>query len=303
MPNKMERFSQRARRVLNLAQQEAESLNHRSIGTGHLLAGLIREDQGVGGRVLRELKIDYAALLPIVREFYDNAVRVQAAAPDLSPNTKRVLEMSVKESRRMGHHHIGTEHMLMAILQAADTTAFRILERLNLDAKTVEKRVIRAVRQEERSVLRPGMKPVTSLIRQRFATVVPAQAMVPPPANAEAMKIIQMIEEGKVTPDEGERLLKALPPVGFPAPPPDRYIDLNQFPLEGDDRQLRAVITDKATDETQFYFSVPIHGAQDGLRSALNAIQQGLIGGFFTVEADDYRVDLFVDKPADEEAS
>jgi hypothetical protein len=298
----MERFTQRARHVLNLAQEEATQLGHRFIGTGHLLIGLIREDQGLAGHVLRELKIDYPTVLPILHELYKSEVRAERTTPDLSPNTKRVLEQAVKEARRLGHNYIGTEHFLLAILLQADTTAFKILERLNLDAKMVEKRVIRALRQEERSVLRPGMKPVSSLIRQRFTPMMPAPPMSPA-MPTEVMKILQMIEEGKVTADEGERLLKALPPIGFPVPSPDRYIDLNQLPPEGDDRQLRVVITNKTTGETQFYITVPIKGAQDSLKSAFNAIQNGLVGSFFTVDSDLYRIDLYVDKPADEEAS
>src|SRR5689334_20822425 len=99
MPNKIERFTQRARRVLSLAQEEAEKLKHRSIGTGHFLLGLIREDAGVAGHVLRGLHVQYEAALPIVRELAAGEERQPGSTLDLSPDTKRLLEQAVAEAR------------------------------------------------------------------------------------------------------------------------------------------------------------------------------------------------------------
>jgi hypothetical protein len=302
MPNKMERFTQRARRVLSLAQEEAEKLKHRSIGTGHFLLGLIREDAGVAGHVLRGLDVGYEKAMPIVRELSTGEVRQPGTPLDLSPDTKRLLEQAVAEARQLGHDYIGTEHLLLAVLLQRDSMAVQVLQRLNVDLDTVQKHVIKTIRQEERSVLRPGMKPVSSMIRRRFANVMPTP-MMPPSPNPETMKILQMIEDKVITPEQGENLLKVLTTSGFITPPRNTAINLDQFVAEDDKRQLRIVISSKATGETLFFASLPVQGVPNQLGNVLSTISNGLIGNFLTMDSDEYQIDLFIDKPADEEAS
>src|SRR5690242_15609547 len=111
MPNnKMERFTQRARRVLSLAQESAEQLKHNYIGTEHLLLALFREEDGVAGRVLRDLGIEQKRIEYFIAELTGMTVSKPKTALDLSPGTKRVLELGVDEARKLGHHYIGTEH-------------------------------------------------------------------------------------------------------------------------------------------------------------------------------------------------
>ena len=112
----MERFTQRARRVLSLAHQEAERMRHNYIGTEHLLLGLIREEGGVAGRVLRELGLDANRVQEIV-ERLTGPGQHRGAKLDLSPGTQQVLEYAVEEARRMGHHYIGTEHLLLGLVR------------------------------------------------------------------------------------------------------------------------------------------------------------------------------------------
>src|SRR5262245_41890297 len=102
MPNKMERFTQRARRVLSLAQEEAERLQHNYIGTEHLLLGLMREDGGVAGRVLHDLGLEQRRVEELVERLTRASARTSTAPLDLSPGTKKVLEMAVDEARSMG---------------------------------------------------------------------------------------------------------------------------------------------------------------------------------------------------------
>ena len=103
--NKMERFTQRARRVLSLAQEEAERLQHSYIGTEHLLLGLMREEGGVAGRVLSELGLDQRRVEELVERMTSSKRTTGPAQMDLSPSTKKVLELAVDEARRMGHHY------------------------------------------------------------------------------------------------------------------------------------------------------------------------------------------------------
>ena len=110
----MDRFTQRARRVLSLAHQEAERAHHNLIGTEHLLIGLIEEEGGVAGRVLREMGLEAARVREMVMRLTGEGRTPPGARLDLSADTQQVLELAVEEARRMGHHYIGTEHCCSA---------------------------------------------------------------------------------------------------------------------------------------------------------------------------------------------
>lgn len=148
MPNKMERFTQRARRVLSLAQEEAERLQHHQIGTEHLLLGLMREEGGVAGRVLRDLGLDLRRVEELVTRLSTSEHRISHSSPlDLSPGTKKVLELAVDEARRMGHHYIGTEHLLLGLVRQQEGIALDVLRRLGVSPDEV-RRQTRKVLQE-----------------------------------------------------------------------------------------------------------------------------------------------------------
>ncbi len=302
MPNKMERFTHRARRALTGAQQEAERLGHRTIDTPHLLLALIQEDGGVAGRALAELHVRYDPAREIVVELFGDEQLKPGTLLELSADTKHALELGVSEARRLGHDFIGTEHILLGILQLSECSAAKVLVRLNIELDEVQKRVTRILRQEERSVLRPGSNIVSSLIGRRFTPIMP-NPVAATPVSGEAMKIIEMMRDKEITAEEAERLLKALPPVGFPTPGTAPSINLDFLVPEDDERQLRVVITDKDTGETDFYISLPLSGAKEGLIQAFNAITNGLVGNFLTVDNDNYQISLYIDKPADDEAS
>jgi ATP-dependent Clp protease ATP-binding subunit ClpC len=143
----MERFTQRARRVLSLAQEEAERLRHNYIGTEHLLLGLMREEGGVAGRVLRDLGLEQRRVEELVEELTRASTRIPSSALDLSPGTKRVLELAVDEARRMGHHYIGTEHLLLGLVRQSDGVAIDVLKRLGISPEEVRRKT-RSVLQE-----------------------------------------------------------------------------------------------------------------------------------------------------------
>ncbi len=147
MSNKMERFTQRARRVLSLAQEEAERLHHSHIGTEHLLLGLMREDGGVAGRVLRELGLDIDRVEKLVERMASPSERTPPSRLDLSPGTKQVLELAVEEARRMGHHYIGTEHLLLGLVRQNEGIAINVLKHLGITPEQV-RRQTRKVLQE-----------------------------------------------------------------------------------------------------------------------------------------------------------
>jgi ATP-dependent Clp protease ATP-binding subunit ClpC len=143
----MERFTQRARRVLSLAQEEAERLQHNYIGTEHLLLGLMREDGGVAGRVLRDLGLDPRRVEELVERLTRASARTSSVQLDLSPGTKKVLELAVDEARRMGHHYIGTEHLLLGLVRQSEGVAIEVLKRLGVSPEEVRRQTRRVLQE------------------------------------------------------------------------------------------------------------------------------------------------------------
>ncbi len=149
----MERFTQRARRVLSLAHTEAERAHQGSIGTEHLLLGLADEEGGVAGRVLRELGLEPARVREMVHRVSGDG-RFSGVKVELSPETQQVLEFAVDEARRLGHHYIGTEHILLALVRI-ESTAMDVLRRLGVTPDQV-RRQTRRVLNESASGLAPA---------------------------------------------------------------------------------------------------------------------------------------------------
>jgi ATP-dependent Clp protease ATP-binding subunit ClpA len=137
-----ERFTDRARRVVVLAQEEARMLNHNYIGTEHMLLGLIREGQGVAAKSLQELGIDLEA----VRYEVEQIIGQGAAAPTghipFTPRAKKVLEMSLRESIELDHNYIGTEHILLGLIREGKGVAAQVLEKLGANLDRVRQQVI-----------------------------------------------------------------------------------------------------------------------------------------------------------------
>ena len=137
MADKFDRFTKRARRVLTSAQEEAVRLRHNYIGTEHLLLGLVREENGVAVRVLREMDVDPRRLREIIERTVGRGQRPSQGKIGLTPRTKRVIELAVDEARRMGHHYIGTEHLLLGIVREGEGVAVDVLKGLGIGLETV----------------------------------------------------------------------------------------------------------------------------------------------------------------------
>ena len=137
-----ERFTDRARRVLVLAQEEARLLNHSFIGTEHILLGLIHEDDGLAAKALASLDIS----LQDVREQIENTMGPVGAAPagtsPFTPRAKKVLELALREALQLGHNYIGTEHMLLGLVREGEGVAVQVLRSLGADAPAVRETVL-----------------------------------------------------------------------------------------------------------------------------------------------------------------
>jgi hypothetical protein len=140
-----ERFSDQARRVLVLAQEEARMMDHRFIGTEHLLAGLIREGDGIAAKALEALGVSLEAVRDKVQETREEPVETSETAPNgsppFTPRAKKVLELSLREASRLGHSDVGTEHLLLGLAREGQGEAVRVLARLGADLSRVRAQV------------------------------------------------------------------------------------------------------------------------------------------------------------------
>jgi len=146
----MERFTQRARRVLSLAHQEAERARQNSIGTEHLLLGLMDEEGGVAGRVLRELGMSSERVREVIARISSSSPAFDPNKIELAPETQQVLEYAVDEARRLGHHYIGTEHILLGLVRV-DSTALEALRRLGVTPDQIRRQTRRVLNESASS--------------------------------------------------------------------------------------------------------------------------------------------------------
>src|SRR6516165_9405048 len=122
-----ERFTDRARRVVVLAQEEARMLNHTYIGTEHILLGLICEGEGVAARALESLGISQAAVRRQVEEITGQDQQAPSGPIPLTPRAKKVLELSLREALQLGHNYVGTEHILLGLIREGKGVAAQVL--------------------------------------------------------------------------------------------------------------------------------------------------------------------------------
>jgi len=137
-----ERFTDRARRVVVLAQEEARMLSHNYIGTEHILLGLIHEGEGVAAKALESLNISLEAVRAQVEEIIGQGPQAPSGHIPFTPRAKKVLELSLREALQLGHNYIGTEHILLGLIREGDGVAAQVLVKLGADLNRVRQQVI-----------------------------------------------------------------------------------------------------------------------------------------------------------------
>jgi ATP-dependent Clp protease ATP-binding subunit ClpC len=190
----LERFTQRARRVLSLAHQEAERLHQREIGTEHLLLGLIQEEGGVAGRVLRELGLEEER----VKEMIERIIPPGRLFPEriqLSMGTEKVIQNAIEEARKLGHQYIGTEHLLLGLVRESEGTAADVLRRLGVSPEQV--------RRQTRRVLQDS--PLGHPLQQPAGAAPKADKAKTPMVDQLATDLTTKAEEGKLDPVIGRQ--------------------------------------------------------------------------------------------------
>ncbi|MDX5399373.1 MAG: NDP-hexose 4-ketoreductase, partial [Actinomycetes bacterium] len=140
-----ERFTDRARRVVVLAQDEARLLNHNYIGTEHILLGLIHEGEGVASKALEGLDIKLEAVREQVQEIIGQGQQAPTGHIPFTPRAKKVLELSLREALQLGHNYIGTEHILLGLIREGEGVAAQVLVKLGADLNRVRQQVIQLI--------------------------------------------------------------------------------------------------------------------------------------------------------------
>jgi ATP-dependent Clp protease ATP-binding subunit ClpC len=149
--DRFDKFTDRARKVLTLAQDEAQRFNHNYIGTEHLLLGLVREGEGVAARVLENMNVELAKVRTAVEFIIGRGDRPVVGEVGLTPRAKRVIELAIDEARRLGHNYIGTEHLLLGLVREGEGIAAGVLESLGVNLDKVRHEVIRVLSQSSSS--------------------------------------------------------------------------------------------------------------------------------------------------------
>jgi len=197
MSSRFEKFSERARRVLTIAQEEARQMNHSYIGTEHILLGLAREEEGVAAKVLTNLGVSLNKIRSAVEFISGRGERPSAGETGLTPRAKHVIELAIDEARQLGHNYIGTEHLLLGLLREGEGVASGVLDSLGI---TLER-----ARAETAQVLSQGV-PRSRAGRSTSRTPALDQLGVDLTAQARAGKLDPVI--GRVK--EIERVIQIL---------------------------------------------------------------------------------------------
>jgi hypothetical protein len=143
--DRFDKFTDEARRVLTFAQDEAQRFEHNYIGTEHLLLGLVREEEGLAARILKAMGIGLPDVRRAVLFIIGRGDHPVPGEVGLTPRAKRVIELAIDESRRLGHRYIGTEHLLLGLVREGEGVAAGVLESMGVNLDRVRREVVRAV--------------------------------------------------------------------------------------------------------------------------------------------------------------
>ncbi len=149
--DRIDKFTERARKVLSLAQEEAQRFQHNYIGTEHLLLGLVDEGEGVGVKVLQSMGVNLNTVRAEVENIIGRGEHVPPGQIGLTPRSKRVIELAVDEARRLNHHYIGTEHILLGLVREGEGIAGWILTMQGVELERARAKTLEILRQAPQS--------------------------------------------------------------------------------------------------------------------------------------------------------
>lgn len=173
--DRSDRFTERARKVLTLANEEAVRLQHNYVGTEHLLLGLVSEGEGIGGKVLSNMGVELEAVRQKVVFIIGIGKQQVTGMVGLTPRSKKVIELGVDEAKRLGHHYIGTEHLLLGLIREGEGVAIGILESLGINLEEIRTCILQ--------IISDGHKTEEEQATSASSPTPPAPQAVPPEAS------------------------------------------------------------------------------------------------------------------------
>jgi len=139
------RYTEKVRKVIMMAQEEAVNLNHNYIGTEHILVGLVKESEGIAGRILRELGVEPERVIEAIEKIVGRGQYQEVSEITFTPRAKKVLELASQEASRLGQNYIGTEHILLGLIKEGSGVATRILTEMGLDMENIYTQVMKVL--------------------------------------------------------------------------------------------------------------------------------------------------------------
>jgi ATP-dependent Clp protease ATP-binding subunit ClpA len=195
--DRFDKFTERARKVLSLAQEEAQHFQHNYIGTEHLLLGLVREGEGVAAKVLQNLGLN----LPSVRDAVDNIIgrgdRIVLGQIGLTPRAKKVVELAVDEARRMNHHYIGTEHLLLGLVREGEGIAAGVLQSFGINLEQVRWETLAVLNQTGTKSAQGSVQEDVSTTHDVGAAAEPGAALNQGPLQDKDDRVAEYIGDPK----------------------------------------------------------------------------------------------------------
>ncbi len=268
MADRFDKFTERARRVLTLAQEEALRFDHNYIGTEHLLLGLVREGDGVAAKVLVRLGVELEKVRFTVEETVGRGDRAVMGEIGLTPRAKKVIELAVDEARRLGHHYIGTEHLLLGLVREGEGIAAGVMESLGVSFDAAEAEVVRV------------LAGATSDEKREPAQIIDGKAIAAE-VRAEAAARAKKLHKRGITPGLALILVGQNPPSlsyvkskGDAAEQAGIYSDTFHFPENIDQQTLHSRILD-LNDDGRFHailvqLPLPKHLDEDVIIDAID---------------------------------
>ncbi|MEP7292530.1 MAG: Clp protease N-terminal domain-containing protein [Chloroflexota bacterium] len=276
-----ERFTQRAKEIMTAAQQEAETSHNNSVETPHLLLGILKVDDSLACRVLQDLRIEYDRVVPIVRAAHPAEVS-PTGTPTLAPDTRNVLETAVEIARKRGDHHVGSEHLLLALVKGDDKPMRYLMRQINLEPQVVRSCVERLLQKSGGDGQSIDDAPTHSNVNESDPT---ATQMVRSLAGGAApseihprTRVLNMVESGTISAAEGAELLKAMRFAAVPISGSTGFVLLPFEQVNFDDlrqRTLRFTLIQSDSNSSTAEIAMPFEQAQTGLFRLLSAIYDG----------------------------
>ncbi len=291
--SRAERFTQRAKEIMTAAQGEAETANNSAVETPHLLLGILKVDQSLACRVLKDLRVEYDRVMPVVRAAHP-AEPSMGKSPTLAADTRNTLETAVEIARKRGDRHVGSEHLLLALVKGDDKSMRYLMRQINLEPQVVRSCIERVLQKEggDGAGGSDSDPTATQTVRAMSPSLSPSQ----PEQNARG-RVLQMVEAGRISAAEAAELLKAMRFAAVPVPGSSGFILLPLDEVNFEEvrqRTVRFTITSKETSAVKTEIDMSFEQAQTELFRLLNALYTSTPGTVFDVDGtvDDLHVSV-----------